>query len=94
MKGGLGGRGGSYHDCTVLGPAGDDLVVMWTPVDVQHRACVSAHCGVGLVDPARLLKQNKCELDSKPRLISSVTVSPHTPDEVNSTPDVQLNRSI
>lgn len=44
----------AYHDGAVLGAAGDDLVVVGTPVYVQHRSCVPAHCWIGLVDPARL----------------------------------------
>lgn len=44
----------TYHDGAVLGAAGDDLVIMGTPVDVQHRSRVATHCGVGLVNPACL----------------------------------------
>lgn len=44
----------SYHDCAVFGAAGDDQVVVRTPVDVQHRARVSAHRGVALVYAATL----------------------------------------
>ena len=43
-----------YHDIAVLRAAGDDLVIVRTPVDVQHRPGVATHRGVGLVDAARL----------------------------------------
>lgn len=44
----------THHDSAVLGAAGDDLVIVGTPIDVQHRPRVATHCGVGLVNPACL----------------------------------------
>lgn len=43
-----------HHDRAVLRAAGDDFVVVGTPVNVQDRSCVSAHCRVGLVNAAGL----------------------------------------
>lgn len=43
-----------YHDRAVFGAAGDDQVIVRTPVDVQHGARVSAHRGVALVYAAAL----------------------------------------
>lgn len=43
-----------YHDCAVLGATSDDVVIMRTPVDVQHRARVTTYCRVDLVYTASL----------------------------------------
>lgn len=43
-----------YHDRAVFRAAGDDQVIVRTPVDVQHGACVSAHRWVALVYAAGL----------------------------------------
>lgn len=44
----------SYHDCAVLRAASNDMVIMRTPLDVQHWACVTTYCRVGLVYTASL----------------------------------------
>jgi len=43
-----------YHDRAVLRAASNDMIIMRTPVDVQHRARVTAHCWVNLVYTASL----------------------------------------
>lgn len=47
----------AYHDCAVVWAAGDDVVIVWAPVDVQHGACMPAYGGVGLINASRLRKQ-------------------------------------
>lgn len=44
----------SYHDCAVLRAASNDMVIMRTPLDVQHWARVTTYCRVGLVYTASL----------------------------------------
>lgn len=61
-----------HHDSAVLGAAGDDLVIVRAPVDVQHRASVTAYCWVGLVYAAGLWGRRKrfgsrAELKNAPR---------------------------
>lgn len=58
---------GSYVPIThlygaVLRGTGDDVVVMGTPLDVQHRGCVSTHRGSGLVNPATLWERSRCHV--------------------------------
>lgn len=43
-----------HHNCGVLGGAGDDVVVVGTPVDVQHGRRVPRHQRVVLVHPSCL----------------------------------------
>lgn len=43
-----------YHDGAVLGAAGDDQVIVRTPVDVKDWTSVSTDCGVDLIYTARL----------------------------------------
>lgn len=45
---------GTYHNSAVLWAAGNDLVVVWAPVYVQHWSCVATYCGVGFVNSTSL----------------------------------------
>lgn len=44
----------TYHNSAVLRAAGNDLVVVWAPVYVQHWSCVATYCGVGFVNSTSL----------------------------------------
>lgn len=44
----------SYHHWAVLGAAGDDLIIVGAPVNIQHWTGVPAHCRAGFVDASRL----------------------------------------
>ena len=45
---------GTYHNSAVLRAAGNDLVVVWAPVYVQHWSCVATYCWVGFVNSTSL----------------------------------------
>lgn len=47
----------AYHDGAVLRAAGDHLIVVRTPVDVQHWSCVSTYRRVGLIYTTRLQRK-------------------------------------
>lgn len=51
----------AYHNRAVLWTAGNDLIVMWAPVYVEHRSCVATHCRVGFVN-ATSLKEERNKL--------------------------------
>lgn len=55
----------TYHDRAVLGAAGDDMVIVRAPVDVQDRSRMTTYCWVGLVYATRL-KQREDEEGSAP----------------------------
>lgn len=49
-------RGGKtpYHHCAILRATGNDMIIVGAPVNVQHWACVTTHCGVGFVNASCL----------------------------------------
>lgn len=55
--------GHTHHDAAVLRAAGDDVVVVRTELDFQHRARVAAHGGVGHVDASRLHRHKDISSD-------------------------------
>lgn len=46
-----------YHDGAVLRGAGDDMVIVRTPVHIQNWTCVTTHCRVGLINTTRLQRE-------------------------------------
>lgn len=68
----------THHDSAVLGATGDDLVIVGTPIDVQHWPRVAAHGGVGFVNPAclegrtrdRAVRSRRKELPNPPSALS------------------------
>ena len=45
---------GTYHNSAVLRATGNDLVIVWAPVYVQHWSCVATYCGIGFVNSTSL----------------------------------------
>lgn len=48
---------GTYHNSAVLWTAGNNLVVMWTPVYVQHWPSVATYRRIGFVNSPRLKEE-------------------------------------
>ena len=53
----------TYHDRAVLGAAGDDMVIVRAPVDVQDRSRMTTYCWVGLVYATRLERKEEVWYD-------------------------------
>lgn len=89
---------GTYHNSAVLRAAGNDLVVVWAPVYVQHWSCVATYCRVGFVNSTSLKGERNrsikyhqghrvCMFSQKD--FSFIT---STPNSQHSTKDVQISQ--